>query len=99
MNHNINIYNVAATLSTFRLPINPLYCSSGRSIKDLNTVMKSAAVASSTCLWSKLSVAVMTQVGLIVSGSMMVLPPPTARIANWGVLMIAVNSAIPTYRG
>merc|ERR1719394_588226 len=37
----------------------------------------------------------MTVVCLMVSGSMMFLPPPTARMASWGALMMAVNSAIP----
>ena len=75
---------MADILSGLMLLMKPLFCSSGFSIKDLNTVMNSAAVASSTYLWSKERVEVMTVVCLMVSGSMMFLPPPTARMASWG---------------
>ena len=86
---------MAAILSTLILLRYPTPSNSGLSMMVWYTDMKSAAWASSIYLLSKERVAVMTVVGFMVSGLMMVLPPPTARMASWGALMMAVNSAMP----
>ena len=46
-------------------------------------------------LLSKESVEVMTVSGRMVSGLIIRRPPPTARMAAWGALIMAVNSAMP----
>ncbi len=62
---------------------------------NINVKAKSSLTGKILYLLSKESVEVITVSGRIVSGLMTCRPPPTARMAACGALIMAVNSAMP----